>query len=180
MVHYALWLTTPLSRARLYFPSVLLLLWVGCNNICFLYSALLLSTVLNIAFTSASLPVRLGCSILLGICPSSILPIKVKSESVSHSVIFDSLWPMSCSPPGSSVHGISQARILEWVAIPFSRGSSQPRAQTWVSCIAGRFFTVCATREAISSQWAFINFPSRLAQDRLRWYWPLELQELEP
>ena len=48
---------------------------------------------------------------------------------------------MNCSPPGSSVHEILQARILEWVAIPFSRGSSQHRNQTWISCIAGRFFT---------------------------------------
>ena len=48
--------------------------------------------------------------------------------------------PMDCSLPGSSVHGILQARILEWVAISFSRGSSQPRDQTRVSCIAGRFF----------------------------------------
>ena len=45
------------------------------------------------------------------------------------------------SPPGSSVHGISQARILECVAIPFSRGSSQPRERTRISCIAGGFFT---------------------------------------
>ena len=44
--------------------------------------------------------------------------------------------PMDCSPPGSSVHGISQARILEWVAISFSRGSSQIRDQTWISYIA--------------------------------------------
>ena len=43
--------------------------------------------------------------------------------------------PMDCSPPVSSVHGILQASILEWVAIPFSRGSSQARDQTWVSCI---------------------------------------------
>ena len=42
--------------------------------------------------------------------------------------------PMDCSPPGSSVHEIFRARILEWVAIPFSRGSSQPRNQTQVSC----------------------------------------------
>ena len=49
--------------------------------------------------------------------------------------------PTDCSSPGSSVHEIFQARILEWVAISFSRGSSQPRDQTWVSCIAGRFFT---------------------------------------
>ena len=56
--------------------------------------------------------------------------------------------PMDCRPLGSSVHGILQARILEWVAITFSRGSSQLRNRTWVSCIAGRFFTVWATREA--------------------------------
>ena len=43
--------------------------------------------------------------------------------------------PMDCSPPGSSVHGILQARTLEWIAIPFSRRSSQPRDQTQVSCI---------------------------------------------
>ena len=55
--------------------------------------------------------------------------------------------PMGCSPPGSSVHGILQARILEWVTIFFSRGSSQPRDQTQVSCIAGRHFILWATRE---------------------------------
>ena len=49
--------------------------------------------------------------------------------------------PMDCSPAGSSVHEIFQARILEWVAISFSRGSSQPRDRTWVSCTAGRSFT---------------------------------------
>ena len=48
---------------------------------------------------------------------------------------------MDCSLPGSSIHGIFLARILEWVAIPFSRGSSWPRDQTHVSCITGRFFT---------------------------------------
>jgi len=47
---------------------------------------------------------------------------------------------MDYSPPGSSVHGITQARILEWVAIPFSRVSFQPRDQTPVSCITGGFF----------------------------------------
>ena len=56
--------------------------------------------------------------------------------------------PMDCSPPGSSVHRILQARMLEWVAISSSRGSSLPRTWTQVSCIAGRFFTVWATREA--------------------------------
>jgi len=49
---------------------------------------------------------------------------------------------MDCSPPVSSVHGIIQARILEWVAIPFSRESSKPRDQTQVSSISGSFFTI--------------------------------------
>ena len=53
-----------------------------------------------------------------------------------------------CSPPGSSVHGIFQARILEWVAIPFCRGSSWPTDWTSVSSIVGRFFTVRDTRKA--------------------------------
>ena len=53
--------------------------------------------------------------------------------------------PMDCSLLGSSVHGILQARILEWVAIPFSRGSSQPRDWAQVSCFAGRFFTIWTT-----------------------------------
>ena len=58
---------------------------------------------------------------------------------------------MGCSPPGFSVHGILQARILEWIAITFFRGSSWPRDWTWVFsfCIGGRFFTVWATREAL-------------------------------
>ena len=59
---------------------------------------------------------------------------------------------MDCSLPGSSVHGILQARILEWVAIPFSRGSFQPRDQTQFSYTAGRFFTIWATKEALLMQ----------------------------
>ena len=50
--------------------------------------------------------------------------------------------PMDYSSPGSSGHGILQAGILQWVAFPFSRGSSQPRDQTRVSCIADRYFTI--------------------------------------
>ena len=57
--------------------------------------------------------------------------------------------PMGSSPPVPSVHVILQARILQWVAMSSSRGSSQSRNQTWVSCIAGRLFTTCATREAL-------------------------------
>ena len=67
---------------------------------------------------------------------------------LGHSVMSDSLRPMNYSPPDSSVHGILQARILEWVAVPFSRGSSHPIDRTQVSHIAGGFFTLCATSEA--------------------------------
>ena len=64
--------------------------------------------------------------------------------SVAQSTLCD---PMDPSPPGSSVYGISQARILEQVAIPFSRGSSWPRDRTQASYIASRFFTLWARRE---------------------------------
>ena len=86
------------------------------------------------------------------------------SQRVRHDWVTDLIWSeyvpltqlsltlynlMDCGPSGSSVHGISQTRILEWVAISFTRGSSWPRGWTWVSCIAGRFFTIWATREAL-------------------------------
>ena len=68
--------------------------------------------------------------------------------------------PMDCSPLGSSVHGISQARILEWVAISSSRGSSRPKNWTRISCSAGRFFTTeppekpaCQDSPWLSSGW---------------------------
>ena len=67
-------------------------------------------------------------------------------EDVVHTYICD---PVDCSPPGSSIHGILQAGILEWVAISFSRGSSWTRDQTQVSRIAGRCFNLWATREAL-------------------------------
>ena len=70
--------------------------------------------------------------------------------------------PMDYSPPGSSVHGILQARMLEWVAISFSRACSRPKDQTWVSYIAGRFFTIWATREAHPSGGSY-NFFSQLS-----------------
>ena len=67
---------------------------------------------------------------------------------VNCSVTSDFLGPHELSPPGSSVHGILQARVLEWIVIPFFRRSSPPRDQSQVSCIAGRFFAIWATREA--------------------------------
>ena len=68
---------------------------------------------------------------------------------LSRSVMSDSLGPMDYSPLGYPVHRILQARILVWVAIPFSKQSSQLRDQTQVSCIVGGFFTVWVTREAL-------------------------------
>ena len=67
--------------------------------------------------------------------------------------------PMDCSLPGSSVQGILQARILEWVAMPSSRGSSQPRYQTQVSHLAGRFFPLWSPREA-HEYWSGLPIPS--------------------
>ena len=69
-------------------------------------------------------------------------------EYVSRSVMSDSLWTQDYGRPGSSVRGIFQARILEWVAISFYRRSSQNRDQTQVSHIARRFFAFWATKEA--------------------------------
>ena len=62
--------------------------------------------------------------------------------------------PMDCSLPGSPLHGILQARVLKWVSVPSSRRSSQPKDQTWISCIAGGFFTVWT----LKSYWGLIFF----------------------
>ena len=108
------------------------------------------------------------------------------------------LWdPVDCSPPGSSVHKILQARILEWVAISFSRGSSQPRDRTQVSCgsyTAGRFFTAEPPGEALltitrvpklppltclsvlhsSPSWSLIHLPGPQSSGCPRWDVPAE------
>ena len=80
--------------------------------------------------------------------PPSSTTIEVKVQVLVAQLCLTLCDPMDCSLPGISVHGILQARILEWVAIPFSRGSSQTRDQTQVFCIAGIFFTVWTSREA--------------------------------
>ena len=76
---------------------------------------------------------------------ASFLPQSESEVAQSSRTLWD---PMDCSLPDSSIHGVFQARVLEWVAISFSRGSSRPRDQACVSCIAGRCFTVWATRES--------------------------------
>ena len=73
---------------------------------------------------------------------------KVKVKSLSRFWLCD---PVDCSPPGSSVHGILQARILEWVAISFSRGSSPPRDRAQVSRIAGRHLNLWARKVHINN-----------------------------
>ena len=70
--------------------------------------------------------------------------------------------PMNCSLPGSSLHGILQARVLEWIAISFSRGSSRPRDRARVSRIPGRCFNPWATREEIHSCLRSCSFSSDL------------------
>ena len=83
------------------------------------------------------------CSVVLGVTTNVCVCVCVcVCESQSCPTLCD---PMDCSPPGSSVHGILQVRILEWVAILFSRGSSQPRDRTQISYIAVRFLIVWAT-----------------------------------
>ena len=76
--------------------------------------------------------------------------------------------PMDCSLPGSSIRGIFQARILEWIDISFSRGSSWPRDQTQVSHIAGKHFTIWASRGAVIMNWIF-----HLDQYTCIWVWLL-------
>ena len=76
---------------------------------------------------------------------------EIRELDICHVKLLSHVWlcnPMDCSPPGSSIHGIFQERLLEWVTISFFRGFSPPRDWTQVSCIAGRCFTVWATREA--------------------------------
>ena len=73
---------------------------------------------------------------------------------------------MDCSLSGSSVHGIFQARMLEWIAISFSRGSSRPRNRSWVSLIAGRRFTIWATREALTKLWTHENCSNLLMKSK--------------
>ena len=65
--------------------------------------------------------------------------------------------PMDCSLPGSSVHGIFQAVVLEWIAISFSKESSQPRDQTQVSHIVDRRFTVCDLSQKAEKQFRYSN-----------------------
>ena len=77
----------------------------------------------------------------------------------SHIQLFATLWTVTCQAPLSM--GILQTRTLEWIAMPFSRGSSQPRDRTQVSCIVGRFFTIWVSQEA------YLSFPGSLLKPKI-------------
>ena len=103
--------------------------------------------------------------------------IKIKWSEVAQSCL-TLCNPVDCSPPGSSIHGILQARVLEWVAISFSRGSSWPRDRTQVSRIVGKRFNLWATREAQEKyqqpqicRWYHSNGRKRRGTRASRWGW---------
>ena len=98
-------------------------------------------------FSSVFLPSSTTCLSFLNL-PLNPFPVWYPAESEVAQLCPTLCNPMDCSLPGSSLHGILQARVLEWVAISFSRGSSQLRDWTQVSCIPGRCFNLWATREA--------------------------------
>ena len=86
------------------------------------------------------------------------IPLESESEVAQLCLtLCDSMDSSNCSLPGSTVRGILQARVLEWVAISFSRRSSQPRDQTQVSRIAGRRFTIWATTKRVCQCLAFLG-----------------------
>ena len=84
---------------------------------------------------------------------------------------------MDCSLPGSTVHGIRQARILQWVAISFSRGSSRPRDPTYISCIGMWILYHWATTETLICIFCSVQFSSSVVSDSLR---PHESQHTRP
>ena len=105
-----------------------------------IYTILLDSTYIKILYINATGVFKSG-----GGKPDSILHLHqigtIKYEYEVAQLCLTFCNPMDCSPPDSSVHGIFQTRILGWVSISFSRGSSQPRVRTWVCCAAGRLLS---------------------------------------
>ena len=96
-------------------------------------------------------------------------------KSLSHVQLFATPW--TCSPPGSSIHGILQARILEWIAISFSRGSPWPRDWTQASRIASRCFNLWATREVPLLIISSVQFSCSVMSNSLQ---PHESQHARP
>ena len=103
-------------------------------------------------------------------------PVKTPGNlSVRKSSLQNSAWKSLsrfwlCDPMAYTVHGILQARILEWVAFPFSRGSSQPRNQTGVCCTAGGFSTNWAIGEALNTSLFQFSSPVRISSEGCGWW----------
>ena len=96
------------------------------------------------------------------------------------SVVSDSVTPRTFSPPGSSVHGILQARILEWVVISFSRGSSWPRYQTRISCgscigrrVLYHWHHLISPNNRLDTPKEKFRGSTNLKMNRDKWYWSL-------
>ena len=124
-------------------PQMLPLCGCYCRStLFFLFPAV--STPLSFAILGGVKPKWDLCSVTWKAMKSLLFLAKWKWSSLSRVWLF-------ATPMNYTIHGILWARILEWVASPFSRGSSQPRDRTKVSLIAGRFFTSWATREALFS-----------------------------
>ena len=114
------------------------------------WSSLICVLVLGVGYAKCFFPLKTHGSFEL--CSDRWLEQGLQCRKTLWSEVAQScppLWDcMDCSLPGSSVHGIFQVRVLEWIAISFSRGNCRPRDWTQVSRIVGRCFTVWATREA--------------------------------
>ena len=101
-------------------------------------------------------------------CEVSNITAQLRTQGIRDTMVMVKIaqsCPTLCNPVDYTIHGILQARILEWVAFPFSRGSSQPRDWNQVSHIASRFFTSWATREAQSGH-GLIHIIQKVAQPR--------------
>ena len=102
------------------------------------------------------------CSLDIRLFKTHIPGLYLKTVCVNHSVVSDSLQPHGLYPARLLCPWDSPGKNIEWVVISFSRGSSQPRDQTQVSCIAGRLFTVWATRKAMTNVRACTNCPPKI------------------
>ena len=129
-------------------------------------STLLLSGAILISGAPWKLPMALlflGTSSSLCVLVTLCVCALARAQPLS---LVNSMRPMGCSPPGSSVHGILHARILERVAVPSSRGSSRSRDRTRLSCIAGGFFTAHGILQARTLEWGEALTPSRISSGR--------------
>ena len=120
--------------------------------------------------------VKMNCQVLMNdekALGNDVYIVKIFfASTITLSVKVAKLCPTLCNPMDYTVHGILQARVLEWVAFPFSGGSSQPRNQTQVSLTAGRFFTNCTVRgAAITSHYSITSKQDRSSSQNFQESW---------